>query len=92
MKVSKLIEKLGEFNPNADISLTCSEDIHISYICKNHQNDELFTKETTPQVFIEIDEECPFCVHSYMDNDERFCSFYEKLCCDVEECFQYEES
>ena len=73
MKVSKLIEQLQDFNPNADITLPCSEDICIGWICKDYKTGEELTKKTTPQLFIEFDEECPVCVHSYIDDGERFC-------------------
>lgn len=91
MKVSKLIEQLQDFNPNADITLPCSEDICIGWICKDYKTGEELTKKTTPQLFIEFDEECPVCVHSYIDDGERFCSYYDKHCADVEECYQFEE-
>lgn len=32
MKVKELIKELKEFNPNADVTLTTSEDIILSYI------------------------------------------------------------
>lgn len=36
MKVKDLIEQLERFNPNANVSLTTSEDILISYISENN--------------------------------------------------------
>lgn len=48
MKVKDLIEQLKMFNPNADVSLTTSEDILISYISENNA-----TPLTTLQLFIE---------------------------------------
>ena len=56
MKVKELINELKEYNQEADISLTTSETIILSYI-----SDENGTKQDTKQVFIEgrdmIDEE-----------------------------------
>ena len=48
MKNSKLIEILQRYNPDADVSLTTSEDICISYICEGGD-----TEKTTKQIFIE---------------------------------------
>lgn len=48
MKVKELIKQLKEFNQEADISLTTSEDILISYISENNA-----TPLTTLQLFIE---------------------------------------
>ena len=91
MKISKFIELLKTYNQNADITLTYSEDITLSYICKDKDYNDL-TKEDTPIVFIEPVDECPQCVHEYMgDDDERWCSFYGKPCKMIEECFQFEE-
>ena len=52
MKVNKLIEQLKEYNQNADITLTTSEDICLSYICESVSGDS-FDKRNTPIVFIE---------------------------------------
>ena len=52
MKIKDLIKELEQYNPEADITLTISEDITISYICEDLQGNEL-TKKTTMQVFIE---------------------------------------
>ena len=49
MKVKELIKELKEFNPNANISLTTSEDIILSYIDWGGADNE----KTTKQVFIE---------------------------------------
>ena len=92
MKISKLIDELSEFNQEADITLTTSEDICISYICKNTLTGEQLTKKTTKLVFIEPCDECPSCTHLYTDYEERMCSFYNKPCKEVEECYQYEEA
>lgn len=85
-----MIKELKSYNQNADITLTTSEDICISYICKDNHGNEL-TKETTVQCFIEGMDQCPECVHEYMNGDERWCSFYDKICKEVEECYQFEE-
>lgn len=85
-----LIEKLKEYNSEADVSLVDSEDITISYIHKDTDGNE-FTINNTPQLFIEGVDLCPTCVHEYIEDDERICSFYGKPCRMVGECFQYEE-
>lgn len=90
MLVKDLIKKLNEYNPDADVSLAISEDITLSYICKDNDGNDL-TQSTTKQVFIEPMDSCPTCVHGYIENDKRMCSFYQKPCRLVEECFQYEE-
>lgn len=48
MKNWQLIEELKKYNMDADVSLTTSEDICISYICENGD-----TEKTTKQIFIE---------------------------------------
>ena len=90
MKIRKLIELLRTYNQEADITLTTSEDICISYICKDPNGNPL-TKETTMQCFIEPMDQCPECVHEYMNGDTRWCSFYDKECEKVGECYQFEE-
>lgn len=85
-----LIEKLKEYNPNADVSLVDSEDITIGFICKTGDGKN-FTPQTTPQLFIEGVDLCPTCVHEYIEDRERMCSFYGKPCRMVGECFQFEE-
>ena len=52
MKIKDLIELLKNYNQDADITLTTSEDITISYICKDTNGNPL-SKETTLQCFIE---------------------------------------
>ena len=52
MKVKNLIKELKEYNPEADITLTTSETIILSYISE----DEGETKKTTKQIFIEGDD------------------------------------
>ena len=89
MKVKTLIEKLKEFNQEADITLTTSEDICLSYICKNPDTGEKLTKTNTKQVFIEPTDECPSCFHECISEGKLWCSFYEKWCREVEECYQY---
>ena len=91
LKIRKLIEKLKAYNQEADITLTTSEDITISYICKDPKTDQDWTPQTTMQCFIEAMDECPQCVHEYMNGDERWCSFYDKVCKEVQECYQFEE-
>ena len=93
MKCSELIRELKEYNQDADVSLTTSEDITTSYICKDPNTDEKLTKKTTRQVFIEPMDSCPSCTSEYMNEEEdvMWCSFYDKPCRDVEDCDQYEE-
>lgn len=89
MKNEDLIRKLSKYNKDADVTLTTSEDITLSYI----SNDGEFSKEDTPFIFIEPMDNCPECVHEYIHDDEgvKWCSFYDKPCRDVKECFQFEE-
>lgn len=77
---------------DADVTTPMSEDICISYICKSNDGDEL-TKKSTPQVFIEPTDSCPLCDNNYMDDasETRWCSFYDKPCRDVVECYQWED-
>lgn len=91
LKINELISKLKEYNPEADISLTSSEDITLGYIFKSLDG-EVYTKETTKQVFIEPTDSCPVCEFEYIENGIRMCSFYEKTCKSVKECFAFEES
>ena len=49
MKNKELIEKLKEFNLEADVTTPFSEDICIGYI----DDDEKYNEKTTPIVFIE---------------------------------------
>ena len=49
MKVKELIKELKKFNPKADVTLTTSEDIILSYIDWGGADNE----KTTKQVFIE---------------------------------------
>ena len=90
MMVKKLIEELAEYNPDADITLTTSEDICLSYICKDSDGSSL-DKKTTMQVFIEPMDLCPMCTSEYMNGDVMWCSSYDCACRDVEECYQFEE-
>ena len=82
MKVDKLISELKTFNPSADVTLTTSEDIVLSYVCEDGAN-----KTNTPQVFIEGCDTCQKCFHY----DDEYCHFYKQNCEDVTECFQYLE-
>lgn len=86
MKCSELIKELQEFNPDANVTTPYSEDICLSYIAEGGAD-----KRTTKIIFIEWADECPSCVHEYMNEDIRWCSYYDKACTDVEECYQYEE-
>lgn len=53
MKVKELIEELKDYNPEATVSLICSESVAISYICEGGA-----TPQTTQHIFIEgIDDE-----------------------------------
>ena len=81
MKVSDLIKKLSKFNPDADVSLTTSEDICISYI-----NEEGATPEITKQLFIEPVDYCYTCEY-YNDG---WCDAYGDEPSNVEECYNYE--
>ena len=58
MKVKELIEELKGFNPEATVSLVCSESVAISYICDVNGNGEVeHTPMTTKHIFIEgVDE------------------------------------
>ena len=91
MKISKLINELSTFNQDADVTLTTSEDITLSFIFKNMDTGEILTKKTTRQVFIEPCDQCPECTNLYYDCEEGMCSFYNKPCKEVEECYQFEE-
>lgn len=79
-----LIEKLKEYNPDADVSLVDSEDITISY------HDDGYTALDTPQLFIEgID--LVSCINQYIYKGENMCSFYDRPCKLVSECSKYKE-
>lgn len=91
LKIKDFVRKLSEFNQDADITTPFSEDITLSYICKSDDGTEL-SKKTTHLVFIEPCDECPNCVHQYVDCEERMCSFYDKPCKEVEECYQFESA
>lgn len=82
MKVLDLMKELSYFNPQANISLTTSEDICLSYISEDNA-----TPQTTKQVFIEPADFCQKC-QFYEDS---YCRVYDKPCDEVEECFQYIE-
>ena len=91
MKVSELIDSLKKFNPDADITTPYSEDICLGWIYKDPETGDELTKQSTMQVFIEQTDSCPTCVHEYTNTGVRMCSFYQKPCKLVEECYQYEE-
>lgn len=80
MKVNELQKELKGFNPNANISLTDSEDICLSYISEDGAD-----PMTTKQVFIEP---CDFCQKCQF-YDDGYCRVYAKNCEDVIECFQF---
>lgn len=80
MKVADLISTLQEFNPSANVSLTTSEDIAVSYISEDNA-----TKQTTGQVFIEGCDSCQLCFHY----NEEYCNFYNRNCEEVNECYQF---
>lgn len=80
-----LINKLKEYNPDADVTLVDSEDITISY------HDDGYTVSDTPQLFIVGVDFISVCVNEYIDNDERMCRFYGRPCRLVAKCSQYEE-
>lgn len=52
MILGDFIKELNKYNPDADITLTTSEDIRLSFICKDLNGNDL-TEATTMQVFIE---------------------------------------
>lgn len=51
MKNKDLINQLKEFNLNAEVTLTTSEDIFVSYI--DNGGGKKFDKSNTPFIFIE---------------------------------------
>ena len=53
MKVKELIEKLWNYNQDAEITTPYSETIDLSYICIDNEGNPLDTRET-PLVFIEL--------------------------------------
>ena len=91
MKVSELIEDLKSYNQDAEITLTNSETICLSYICKDRETGQSYDKSSTPIVFVEPRDLCPLCTSEYMDGDIMMCSSYDKPCREVEECYQFEE-
>lgn len=91
MKVRELIQKLLNYNQDADISTSFSEDITLGFIFTNNDGDE-FTEKTTPYVFIEPADSCPDCIHLHYECGEGMCSFYDKPCKEVTECYQFESN
>ena len=57
MKNKELIKILLDYNLEADVTLTTSEDIEISYI-SGHTNGKKFDKNNTPILFIEGKDIC----------------------------------
>jgi len=53
MKINHLISILKTYNQEANITLTTSEDITVSYICEDPKTKRELTPQTTRQVFIE---------------------------------------
>ena len=87
MKVKELINKLNEFNPNADVSLTVSEDIKLTYVYSVDGKE--YSKKDTNQLFIEPVDACEVC--TYYDDD--YCKVHNKSCDSVkQDCmfFEYE--
>ena len=80
LKINELITHLNEYNPDADITLTTSEDIILSYIGQGGAN-----KQTTTQVFIEPCDICYTCVNE----TETYCTYHNKECSDVTGCDNY---
>ena len=92
MKNRELIEELKKYNLDANVSLTTSEDICLSYISEDIYGNSL-NEQTTQQVFIEGKDFCNECVHSYIheEYDADWCSFYGSPCINIMKCEQYEE-
>ena len=82
LKVKELIKQLKTFNQEADVSLTTSEDIVISYINENNA-----TPQTTKQLFIEPSDDCKTC--NYYGG--RYCYAYRTYCDKVTECYRYDK-
>ena len=91
MKIKDLILKLSEYNQDADITLTYSEDITISYISEDSKTGEKLSPKNAMQCFIEPMDNCVECASEYMNGDVRWCSFYDAPCKDVNECYNFEE-
>jgi len=87
MKVKELITELLEFNLNAEVTLTTSEDIQLSYI--NGTGDNEFDKASSPVVFIEGCNKYDY--HNCAWIDKEYCTFYNKDCALIKECYAYEE-
>lgn len=86
MRCDKLIEELKEFNPLADISLTVSEDICLSYI----SSDGTENKSTAKHIFIEPTDSCMNCSHHYMNGDEMWCGYHHSPCREFIGCEEWE--
>lgn len=92
MLVRDFIKELSSFNPDAEITLTNSEDICLSYICEDRNTGKELTKETTSLVFVEPKDICPMCTSEYMNGDIMWCNHYDCACRDVESCEEFEET
>ena len=90
LQVNRLIEELKKYNSDADVSLTNSEDIVISYISRDLDGSCL-TPETTMQLFIEGYDKYRECSSEYMNGDIVWCEHYDKPCEDKESCSYFEE-
>lgn len=85
MKIKELIDKLKDFNPNADISTVASEDIKLTYVyCVDGKE---YSKKTTQQVFIEPVDACEVCINY----DDDYCLIHSKPCDSVkDECMFFD--
>ena len=92
MKNRDLIENLKQYNLDADVTLTTSEDILLSYISEDNEGNKL-TKEDTMLIFIEGCDEYMECAHEYMHEtyDSRWCSLHDYECVDKRDCLYFEE-
>lgn len=91
MKVKKLINELKQFNPDADITLTTSESITLSYISKDPLTNNELNKQTTSQVFIEPADFCEVCASQYDVSGVPWCSYYDTPCDEVKMCCEFQE-
>ena len=92
MKNKDLIKKLKEYNLDADVTLTDSEDITISFISHDSDGNEL-SEKTTNQIFIEGIDNYVECVYEYINDDYgvKWCSYYNVPCADVKDCYEFNE-
>ena len=80
MKNKDLIDKLSQFNPEAEVTTPISEDIRISYISGDGENER-----TTNLIFIEPCDICDTCFFE----EETYCSFHNEECSDVKNNCSY---